>query len=58
MTYFAFSSTPSRQPEKIRVLAGDLTRHRLWVPYIIETRGPFPEWKGLFFRDRVVGGDG
>ena len=50
--------------QRFELLADDLTRHWPWVPYVIETRGPFPEWKGLFFRGRdhaplftrVVGG--
>ena len=52
--------------KRFELFADDLTRHWPWVSYVIETRGPFPERKGLFFRGRdhaplftrVVGGDG
>ena len=66
MTFFASSSNLPDNLKRFECFADDLTRHWLWVPDVIETRGPFPERKDLFLRGRdhvplftrVVGGDG
>ena len=66
MTFFASSSNLPDNLKRFECFADDLTRHWLWAPYVIETRGPFSERKGLFFRGRdhvplftrIVGGNG
>ena len=51
---FCFLEYSSWQPEKIRVFAGDLTRHWLWVLDVRETRGPFQTGKAYFSGDVIM----
>ena len=54
VTSFASSSTLSDSFEKIRVFAGDLTRHWLWVLDVKETRGLFRTGKAYFSGDMIM----